>query len=96
MSMNEFAAAEWRKALRALASARQLVETDPDSTASRAYYAAYHALTAAFALRGKTFTKHSAIHAALHRDLVHPGLMDAEQGRNYDVLMELRETGDYG
>jgi len=44
--MREFATVEWDRAHRALASAGQLAETDPDSAASRAYYAAFHALTA--------------------------------------------------
>jgi len=53
--MKEFAAVEWQRALRTLASGTQLSKTDPDSAASRAYYAAFHALAAMFALRGQTF-----------------------------------------
>jgi uncharacterized protein (UPF0332 family) len=79
-----------------LASARQLIETDPDSAASRAYYAAFHALTTLFALRGQTYSKHSAIRTALHRELVQTGILNTELGRNYDFLLDLRETGDYG
>jgi uncharacterized protein (UPF0332 family) len=94
--MKEFAAAEWQRAQRTLRSAKQLAESDPDSAASRAYYAAFHALTALFALRGRTFSKHAAIRAALHRDLVQAGLLDAALGRDYDFLMDLREAGDYG
>ena len=94
--MKKFAAIEWERARRALASARQLVETDPDSAASRAYYAAFHGLTALFALRGKTFSKHSAVRAALHRELVQPGLFDKDTARDYDFLLDLREAGDYG
>jgi hypothetical protein len=94
--MKEFAAMEWQRGQRALASARQLVESDPDSAASRAYYAAFHALTAWFALRGQTFYKHSAIRSALHRDLVQPGLFDKDVAADYDFLLDLRETGDYG
>jgi len=94
--MNAYAQAEWDRARRALASARQLAETDPDSAASRAYYAAFHALTALFALREQSFTKHAAIRAALHRDLVQPGTLSEACGRDYDFLMDLRETGDYG
>ena len=94
--MKEFAAAEWQRAERSLDSARQIVPGDPDSAASRAYYAAFHALTALFALRGQMFSKHSAIRAAMHRDLVQNGLLAADRGRDYDFLMDLRETGDYG
>lgn len=53
-------------------------------------------MTAFFALGGKSFTKHSAIRAALHRDLVQPGLLSKENGQAFDFLMDLRETGDYG
>ncbi len=94
--MKEFAAVEWERAKRALESARQLADTDPDSAASRAYYAAFHALTAVFAIRGSTFNKHSAIRAALHRDLIQGALLPAECGRDYDFLLALRDTGDYG
>ena len=94
--MKAFAAVEWDRGRRALESAGQLVETDPDSAASRAYYAAFHALTALFGLRGQTFTKHSSLRAALHRDLVLPALLGKESGKDYDFLMDLRETGDYG
>jgi len=94
--MKEFASIEWGRAKRALDSARQIAENDPDSAASRAYYAAFHALSAFFALRGQTFTKHTEIRSALHRDLVRPGLLDSEMGKAYDFLMDLRETGDYG
>lgn len=94
--MMEFAAREWDRANRALASAGQLVESDPDSAASRAYYAAFHALTAYFAIRNNAFSRHSAIRAALHRGLVQQGLLSTALGRDYDFLLELRETGDYG
>ena len=94
--MKEFAEAEWQRACRTLNSARQLIQSDPDSAASRAYYAAFHAVTALFALRGQTYSKHSAIRAALHRELVQTGQWKKEIGRAYDFLMDLRETGDYG
>lgn len=94
--MKEFAAAEWDRAHRALSSAQSLVESDPDSATSRAYYAAFHALTAVFALRDQSFTKHSAIRAALHRDLINSGQLPTECGRDYDFLLDLREMADYG
>jgi hypothetical protein len=94
--MKDFAVATWDRAVRDLESARKLADTDPDSAASRAYYAVFHALTAMFALRNESFSKHSAIRAALHRDLVQPGILTEQNGRDYDFLMDLRETGDYG
>ena len=94
--MKEFASEEWNRALRTLNSGFTLIEIDPDSAASRAYYAAFHALTALFALKDKTFTKHTAIRAALHHDLINTGEWEEERGKDYDYLLELRETGDYG
>src|SRR5207249_9772859 len=73
-----------------------LITTDPEAAVSRAYYAAFHAVTAAFALRNRSFTKHSAVRAAVHTDLVKTGEWSVELGKDYDLLMSLRQTGDYG
>ena len=94
--MRDFADSEWKRALCSLETAKRNARRDPDSAASRAYYAAFHALTALFALRGQTFTKHSAIRAALHRDLVKPGEWSADLGEAYQIVFDLREKGDYG
>jgi uncharacterized protein (UPF0332 family) len=94
--VKEFAATESHRASRALATAAQVVATDPEASASRAYYAAFHAVTALFALRGQSFTKHAALRAAVHRDLVKPGTWSVELGKDFDTLVFLRETGDYG
>src|SRR5262249_54133455 len=72
-----------------------LVATDPESAVSRAYYAAFHAVTALFALRGRSFIKHSAVRAAVHKDLVKTGEWTVELGKDYDLVMSLRQTGDY-
>lgn len=94
--MNEFARDQWQRAIGSLRAARHLTAIDPDSAASRAYYAAFHAVTALFALRDQSFTKHAAIRAAVHRDLVKSGEWPEELGRDYDYLVDLREMGDYG
>ena len=94
--MKRFAAAEWDRAKRALASAKLLVEEDHDAAASRAYYAAFYAVTALFAMEGKTYAKHTAIRGAFHKELIHTGRLPPELGRDYDVLMDLRDEADYG
>jgi uncharacterized protein (UPF0332 family) len=94
--MSAEAQAQWDRAVRSLRAAELLVETDPDSAASRAYYAAFHAASALFAMTGRTFTKHSALEAAVHRDLVRAGQWGAALGQDYTFLRELRLTGDYG
>jgi uncharacterized protein (UPF0332 family) len=94
--MKEFADGEWARALLSFKSSEQLLSIDPDSSASRAYYAAFHAVTALFALRNQEFSKHAALRSALHRDLINTGQWTADLGQDYDFLMDLRETGDYG
>lgn len=94
--MKEFAISEWQRAVRTLNSAMMLRESDPDSAASRAYYAAFHALTAMFALRGQFFNKHSALRTAVHRELIKTSQWPQELGAAYDFLIEMREVGDYG
>lgn len=94
--MREFARDEWQRAQRALQAAEQLIETDPDSSASRSYYAAFHAVTALFALRDRSFSKHAAVRTAVHREMVNTGKWPPDLGKDYDYLMDLRETGDYG
>ena len=94
--MNAEAQAQWDRAVRSLRTAALLVEGDPDSAASRAYYAAFHAVSALFALKGRTFTKHSAVQAAVYRELVHAGLWETALAKDYSFLVELRFTGDYG
>jgi len=78
-----------------LQSARTLLTIDPDCSASRAYYAAFYAVSALFALQGKTFSRHSGLMTAVHRDLVKSGHWPEELGKDYSSLLELRITGDY-
>lgn len=94
--MNKEAIGFWNRALKTLQSAKLLLPTDPDSSASRSYYTAFYAVSALFALQGKTFSKHSAIETAVHRDLVRPGHWPKELGAAYSALLALRTTGDYG
>ena len=85
----------WFSAKDALRAAKTVLAVSPDSAASRAYYAAFYAVSALFALEGKTFRKHFAVEAAVHRDLVRPGRWDVELGRKYSQLLEARSVGDY-
>jgi len=91
-----FAAEQWQRAVTTLETARRIADDDPDSAASRAFYAAFHAVTALFAAEGKEFKKHTALRAAIHRDLIKAGHWPSDLGVAYDFLMEMRETGDYG
>ena len=94
--MKEFARGEWERAQRSIKTAATLTQSDPESATSRAYYAAFHALTALFAVRGQSFSKHTALRGALHKDLIKSGEWPVELGKEYDFLTELREMSDYG
>jgi len=82
----------WGRARRALQTAEGWVEQDPDAAASRAYCA----VSALFAAQGRSFKKHSALEAAVHRDLVKSGKWAKDIGAAYSWLANLRQTGDYG
>jgi uncharacterized protein len=66
------------------------------STAVRnLYYACFYSLTAVLYRLGKSFRKHTAIRAALHRDLIKTGKVDAKWGRFYNRVFDRRQEGDY-
>jgi uncharacterized protein (UPF0332 family) len=94
--MNQDAHALWLRAVRSYKSAAKLADEDPDVAASRAYYAAFHAVSALFALQGRTFTKHRALEAAIHRDLMRAQMWSVDLGAAFSWLVRLRRTGDYG
>ena len=86
----------WQRAREAMAVAAHDLAVSPDAAASRAYYAAFYAVSAHFAVSGRYFTKHQAVEAAVHRDLVKPELWSVELGKGYSRLAQLRVRGDYG
>lgn len=94
--MMDFVSSELEKSRLALAAAKVVVPIDPNSAANRAYYAAFHVFTAYFASVGQSFSKHSALRGALHRELVRAGILGESIGQDFDFLMDLRESGDYG
>ncbi len=84
-----------QRAQDSLRAAEVLVDIDPNSSASRAFYAAFQAVSALFLLEGRHFRKHSETRAAVHRDLVHAGRFDVNLGKAYDLLNAQRDVGDY-
>lgn len=86
----------WMRGLDSLNAARTLLDVSPDSAASRAYYTVFYAASSYFMFEGRSFTKHAAVEAAVHRDLVRAGALDPEFGAAYSKLVKLRTVGDYG
>ena len=93
--MTELAQGFWEKALDSLKAANYVLPASAEAAASRAYYAAFYAVSALFAERGRTFKKHTAVQAAVHRDLVAAGEWCQELGEGYSFLLKLRGAGDY-
>ena len=94
--MSAYAADLWGRATKALLVARRVLSVDPDAAASRAYYAAFYAVSAHFALANRTFSRRSAVETAVHRDLVQAGIWPKDLGAGYSRLVQLRARGDYG
>lgn len=94
--MKEEVKSLWERSLQAHETASELVANDPDASASRAYYAAFYAVSALFLDEGRDFSKHSAVEAAVHRDIVKEKRMTDDFGADYSFLRGLRDTGDYG
>ena len=76
-------------------SARQNIEIDDATACNRAYYAAFYAVSALFAVEGKRFKRHAGVEAAVHRDLVNAGRWPRQLGTTYSDLHRQRTTSDY-
>jgi len=59
--MKAYAFDLWERAEDAVRVSENNLSISPDSAASRAYYAAFYAVSALFALRGVVYRKHSAV-----------------------------------
>lgn len=90
-------AANLERAEKSIQAAKELAASGfDDFAASRVYYAAFYAATAALLNEGLEFSKHSGVIASIHQRLVKTGKLDKEQGKELNWLFELRNVGDYG
>ena len=96
MTDSDYIQAMWERTHETLRAAESLVAIDPNSAASRAYYAAFHAVSALFGLEGRSFRKHRDVLASVHRDLVHAGRWPNQLGQDFSSLQNQRRIGDYG
>lgn len=63
--------------------------------ASRAYYAAFHAVSAALLSRGQAYSSHAQVLGSFNKTFVHPGTVPKEFTTFLTRLFEDRQTGDY-
>ncbi|HUS73209.1 MAG TPA: HEPN domain-containing protein [Sedimentisphaerales bacterium] len=90
-------AANLERAEQSIQAAKELAASGfYDFVASRSYYAAFYAATAALLNEGLEFSRHSGVIASIHQRLVKTGKLDKEQGKELNWLFELRNVGDYG
>jgi uncharacterized protein (UPF0332 family) len=66
-----------------------------DDAASRAYYAAFFAVTAVLAHHGLTFSSHGKVLGAFNKELIKPGLFPADTAQKLERLFKDRQIGDY-
>ena len=86
----------WSEAKRSLSAMHDIQNMGYlDYALSRAYYAAFNALTAALYAVNVVRGKHSGLAAAMGEFLVKPGLIEAEYHTLYRQLMRGREFADY-
>ena len=65
-----------------------------DVVASRAYYAAFYAVTTLLLTEELEFNKHSGAIAAIHQRWIKTGRLAQDFGKDLNWLFELRNVGD--
>ena len=84
------------KAARTLEAAKNSFAHDFfDDASSRAYYAAFHAMSAALGDRDLFFTSHGQVLGAFNKELVKTGICVSEAFQKIRQLFEHRQIGDY-
>lgn len=74
---------------------RDLADGFPGDAASRAYYAAFHGITAVLATRGLSFSSHAQTIGAFNRDFIKTGLFSPTSSRQLRRLFDDRQIADY-
>jgi uncharacterized protein (UPF0332 family) len=87
----------WLKAETKLAGAQSAYSQGFfDDAVSRAYYAAFHAVTATLASSGLSFSSHGQTIGAFNREFVLSGQLPPDTFRRLQRRYEDRHVGDYG
>jgi uncharacterized protein (UPF0332 family) len=63
--------------------------------ASRSYYAAFHAVSAALLSKGQAYSSHAQVLGSFNKAFIHPGTFPKEFTTLLTRLFEDRQTGDY-
>jgi uncharacterized protein (UPF0332 family) len=84
------------KGLESMEAAQSEYDSERYTTAVRnLYYACFYALTAVLLKEGHSFKKHTAVKAALHKDLIKAGIVEPTWGKFYNKIFDSRHENDY-
>jgi uncharacterized protein (UPF0332 family) len=84
------------KARESMETAKSEFNSGRNTTAVRnLYYACFYALTAVLLKEGHSFKKHTAVKAALHKELIKAGIVEPVWGKFYNKVFDSRHEGDY-
>lgn len=67
-----------------------------DDAVSRAYYAVFHAMTAALLSKGLVFSSHGQVIGAFNREFIKTGIFPVNTSSVVQALFDDRQIGDYG
>jgi uncharacterized protein (UPF0332 family) len=85
-----------KKARRALEAAQRDLEAgDADNAVARAYYAAFHAVTAAPHEAGRRGKSHPGTQQLFYEHFVRTGRLDRAQSSLFSSLFQMRQAADY-
>ena len=85
------------KASEKLETARIMYENARyDDAVSRAYYAAFHAMTAALLSRKLSYSSHGQLIGAFNREFIKTGIFPKDFSAVIQALFDDRQIGDYG
>lgn len=86
----------FEKAHKALRSAKNNVQDDPDNAINRAYYSMFYAAQGALVLKGvEDLKKHQGVINKFGEFFIRTGLVEAELGKNIRRIENLRYDADY-
>jgi uncharacterized protein (UPF0332 family) len=74
---------------------RDVAEANPERAASSAYYAVFHAMTAALASQGLSYSKHSGVMAGFNQHFLKPEVFPRAFFPLIERLFAARIVGDY-
>lgn len=94
--LRELVKAYLRRADKALTSAKILLEhNELEDSASRAYYAIFHATQAILTTKGLRAKSHKGVRILFEEHIIKKGIMSEEFHDYFDEAFDLRQLSDY-